>query len=177
MFSTIATRLLAFLVVIVPLSAKADNFQGRDSTRTEACAAAKTLGQLRMENKYTTMENRALGGRNKLKFSECDCSEDTRAVTSTSRWVCAVDVEISSVELPWTGGGQSRRESGGSFGVKNAEGKGDTQSEACSSAKYTAERSTPPNTKPKSFGACDCSLTNGSSFRYVCNVDVSFEPK
>lgn len=164
---------LTSALLLAPFGAFADTFEGKGSVRLEACKAAKDRGRMSMENKYTNMTNYALGGKNQLKIGDCDCSEDSGEI-STGRWTCIVEVEISSVTI---NSPPARTTPQSLSGIKNVEGKGDSQTEACSGAKYLAERSVPPGTRAKSFGACHCSLTNGSSFRYLCSVDVTYDAR
>lgn len=167
---------LAFLTAC-PCPALAETFDGRGSVRVEACKAAKERGRMSMENKYTNMTNQLLNGKNQLKVGECDCSEDTNATATSGRWSCIVDVEISSVSLPvqTTSGGST---SSAERQVRSDSSKGDTEVEACSNAKYVASQAVRNvGGVVKDAGSCTCGRTSGSSFKFECLVDTTYERK
>lgn len=168
-------KLAVAILAVNPIVASADTFDGRGSVRVEACKAAKDQGRMVMERKYTTMANQALGGKNQLKVGECDCSEDTKSITSSSRWTCIVDVEIASVSLPLqtTPGGSNRATE---RQVRSDSGKGDTEVEACSNAKYVASQAVSNlGGTVRNAGSCTCGRTSGSSFRFECMVDTAYD--
>lgn len=166
-------KALIVLVVVCSLPASADTFNGQGSVRVEACKVAKDQGRLSMERKYTNMANQALGGVNQLRVGECDCSEDSKALIAGNRWQCIVEVDIASVALP-------TRVSGGSKPterqVRSDSGKGDTEVEACSNAKYVAAQAVRNlGGLVKDAGSCTCGRTSGSSFKFECMVDTAYE--
>lgn len=166
--------LLIFLATTVSTTF-ADTFESSSSNRVEACKGAKDRGRMVMERNYTSMKNQALGGTNRLRVGECDCSENSAAI-SGSRWACIVEVEIAGVDIPTPPpSNRSPKKEGNQ--VRSDSATGPSQTEACSDAKDAASRAVKnANAAVRSYSSCKCESTssNISLYRYQCSVDTTY---
>lgn len=139
-------------------------YQGKGFDRLSACKQAKDTARRMLS---TSSSNGLYGF--KISIEECDCEEDPSSAGYA--WTCNVDGEWVRSSSP----SSTSNAKSSSIEVKSVEAKGTTEAEGCANAKYIGERSVPPTAKIRGFENCSCSLTDGSSFRYVCSVDVHYE--